>query len=203
MTRADINIVLPNGKVMHWYQNGDQYVTGIRDWYALDILLHELQSGYYNAEKYASLNYKKPTIANLEKYIRAWFNFTYAGLLRGYGCTIDIREQTEISSGEDYGYVIDLKNGQFTAYNWGDVIFHSEKKDDNGEPVAWLSKAFDWLRTYTDDMDVYRALEECGFEEPKPELITKVSEYIKQVHKANLIEDVKYAVEEMELEPAI
>lgn len=159
MTRADINIVLPSGKVMHWYKNGDQYPDGVARWFGMDILLHDLACAYrWNEQEGATT-----PEAEIEKRIEAWYNFAYTGLYKYAGGVTQIYNRTfpVIEGHTDWGYIIDLKNKKFEVYSWGELKF-SVSQSDLGEPEdhgpmqssnSFLYKAFEWLKESLETAD--------------------------------------------------
>lgn len=159
MTRADINVVLPSGKVMHWYKNGDQYPDGINRWFALDILLHDLACAFrWNTEEGVAFTEKE-----IREAIEAWYNFAYTPRYRYAGgvSPIGTKHFSVVDARTDWAYVIDFKGKKFAVYNWAKPVF-SVSQEELGEPEqfgpmssqnSWLYKAYDWLIAFTETAD--------------------------------------------------
>jgi hypothetical protein len=124
MTRANLNFVSqePGEKprTLYWYHNGDQYPTGIRDFYHL---LDWLESGLFTPEGFTRWISK---------------NYSEQGTAIPYEIASPCVYYDDNGFPTDYSYVFDatLAEGHVLVYNWTKCIFYGKLP----KFIAWLRK---------------------------------------------------------------
>lgn len=139
MTRANINFTYRvDGiqKVLYYYQNGDQYPTGIRDGYhVLDLLKDFTPDGF---KKWLGKNYRETRQVEFSN------KDTGVSIISNYSPTDipakpELKDFTIIGDLTDYSYVFnDNPYGEDTiqVYNWEDQIFNGTKE----KFATWIKK---------------------------------------------------------------
>ncbi len=139
MTRADINFKYKDkdGKIkfLYYYQNGDQYPRGLRDFFhVLNWLKNKEEFNPKGFKKWLAKNYKETksvSFSNEKTGVRVVSNYE----------PTDIPAKPIVKSFEtkdhftDYGYTFDSVEGTITAYHWAKVLYKGTRE----EFIKWLT----------------------------------------------------------------
>lgn len=123
MTRANLNFHYQNWgdvpKTLYFYHNGDQYPSGLRDYFNIKEWLvnkNALESAYF--VKWITQNYKKnpKDRPQVEKITHPCIMYDSGGFMA------------------DYSYLFDATANRITVYKWDKKIFKGSKE----QFITWL-----------------------------------------------------------------
>lgn len=111
MTRANLNFVIAPNKVLYLYHNGDQYPTGLRE--------------FYNVLDFIKSDFTECDFINW-----IWDNYQEKIIARTFAITGDN------DKGTDYAYVFNQADKTIKIWNWDKVIFDGTAK----EFIKWIKE---------------------------------------------------------------
>lgn len=136
MTRANLNFVYGDDKVLYYYQNGDQYPVGIRDYYhLLDFIKSDWTVEAF--KKWLGDNYTKTrrmVASNATSGVSLEYNEDTKIPAKAEKKTFAITGDNE--SYTDYSYLFNAKDKSVKVWNWDKVIFEGKSE----EFIKWINK---------------------------------------------------------------